>query len=394
VEIKKTVYKGIWLSFAITVLVGVVLLVPKSAWAMPYFEDATVTNDEISLRIRPSDDAGVITMLTKDTRLGVFCEEIDGWYRVIYGNYRGYVATDDVFLPSTDSLSGNVKTDGLSVHMNPASGGKSVGTLDAGYPLKITNIVGSWYKIEATDSEGDAVEGYVPQENVLQAASSEKATMVLQEGMEGTAVAKLQKALAARGFYGFSTSGVFTSNTTRSLKKFQKHADLEQTGIADDETLKILYSNADIHSGAQDLGVNGSVQMASWWDVVQYEFAKGAVATIRDLGTGKTFKVQRYSGHNHADCEPLTAEDTAIMRACYGGSWSWARRPIWVTVGGTTYAASMNGNPHAAHEARISDNGFNGHFCVHFYNSYGHGSNSEDTDHAQAVKDAYYASIY
>ena len=122
-------------------------------------------------------------------------------------------------------------------------------------------------------------------------------------------------------------------------------------------------------------------------------FEKGDVVTIFVVKTGKSFQVQRYSGHNHADVEPLTAEDTAIMKSIYG-SWSWERRAIWVTVHGTTYAASMNGMPHASDEARVSGNDFNGHFCVHFKNSYGHGSAAEDTAHQQMIADAYSSSIY
>ncbi len=388
-------YKGILLMLVAAAAVLAVLVLPAKANAMPYFEDATVMCESLDVHIRASEDSSVITTLENGARIGVFCEEVSGWYRIIYGNYRGYVKKDDIFLPSTDIISGNARTDSLKIRLNPAGGGKTVGTLNAGYPLRITNILGEWYKISADDIDGQAVEGYVPKDAVMQitAEAGEEGAIVLQEGMEGAEVARMQKALTSRGFFGFSADGEFSSETKRSLKKFQKKADLEVTGVADAATLEVLYSDQDIHSFAQDRGVKGSVMISRWWEVVQYEFAKGAVATITDIRTGKQFKVQRYSGNAHADCEPLTAEDTAIMRSIYGGSWSWDRRAIWVTVGSTTYAASMNGYPHAAHETRISDNGFNGHFCVHFKDSYGHGSNSEDPDHAQCVKDAYYESI-
>lgn len=245
----------------------------------------------------------------------------------------------------------------------------------------------------ASGADGTEVEGYVKKEHVNQTASG-KSEMVLEVGMEGAEVLKMQRELYERGFFGYSRNGVFSSSTATSLRRFQKHADLDITGIADQETLDLLYSEADAHSYAQAKGVNGSVLVGRWWETVQFEFAKGEVATIFDVATGKSFKVQRYSGHNHADCEPLSAEDTAIMRDIYGGKWSWARRAIWVTVDGTTYAASMNGNPHGGDEARIDGNGFSGHFCVHFKDSYGHGSGAEDPDHQQMISSAYGASIY
>jgi len=385
--------RGLALSFGITIICLLALILPSTASAMPYFEDATVTTDEIDVMIRPSKDSGVVTTLQNGARIGVFCEEVPGWYRIIYGNYRGYVKAKDIFLPSTDIISGNALVDGLQVRLNPAGGGTTVGEFNAGYPLRITNILGKWYKVEGNSISGEFVEGYVPQENVLQ-TNAEKAEMVLQLGMEGAEVAKMQRALTKRGFYGYYASGEFGKGTKKSLEKFQKRAEIPITGIADKETLDMLYSNEDIHSYAQDAGVKGSVMVSRWWETVRFEFEKGAVATIMDVKTGKKFQVQRYSGNAHADVEPLTQEDTNIFRSCYGGSWSWDRRAIWVTVGGTTYAASMNGFPHASHETRIFDNGFNGHFCVHFKDSYGHGSGAEDPEHQSRINDAYYASIY
>ncbi|MEX1308159.1 MAG: peptidoglycan-binding protein [Eubacteriales bacterium] len=385
-------YKNYFLLVAGLLISLAVLFTPSEAAAMPYFEDATVITDDMQVMIRPWEDSGVVTTLRSGVEIGVFCEEREGWYRIIYGNYRGYAKVDDVFLPSTDILYGNSLVDDLVIKENPSPYGTLMGTLNAGYPLTIEDIEGDYYYVVATDLEGKDVEGYVEKEHVNQTASG-KSEMVLEMGMEGAEVRKMQRKLFERGFYGYSADGVFSKSTKTSLGKFQKHAGLEQTGIADAETLELLYSDQDIHSYAQDRGVNNSVMMASWWDTVQFEFGKGKVATITDVRTGKSFKVQRYSGHNHADCEPLTAEDTAIMRSIYGG-WAWDRRAIWVTIGGTTYAASMNGMPHAADEARISGNGFNGHFCVHFKNSYGHGSAAEDSEHQRMVSSAYASSIY
>jgi len=375
-------------------LLGALFLAsPVKAEAMPYFEDATVITEDMQVMIRPWEDSGVVTTLPSGVEIGVFCEERSGWYRIIYGNYRGYAKVDDVFLPSTDILYGNALVDDLSVRENPSPYGNAQGVLNAGYPLTIEDMEGDFYYVSATDADGKDVEGYVKKEFINQTASG-KSEMVLEIGMEGAEVKKMQRALYERGFYGYSANGVFSRSTASSLKRFQSHADLEKTGVADQATLEKLYSDEDIHSFAQDKGVKGSVMVARWWETAQFEFPKGAVATVYDVKSGKTFKVQRYSGHNHADCEPLTAEDTAIMKEAYGGKWSWDRRAIWVTVNGTTYAASMNGNPHGTSESRIDDNGFYGHFCVHFKDSYGHGSGAEDPKHQQMISSAYAAAIY
>ena len=83
------------------------------------------------------------------------------------------------------------------------------------------------------------------------------------------------------------------------------------------------------------------------------------------------------------DTEPLTAEDTAIMKSIYGGSWSWDRRAILVMYNGHVYAASMNGMNHGT--TTIADNNFDGHFCIHFYNSRTHETDRVDEDHQAAV---------
>lgn len=112
------------------------------------------------------------------------------------------------------------------------------------------------------------------------------------------------------------------------------------------------------------------------WDQVDTLFPVGTVALVRPVGTGLTFKVWRRGGWAHADVEPLKAQDTEVMRQVYG-QWSWARVPIVVEVGGQRIAASMHGMPHG--QQAIKDNGFPGHFCIHFTGSTTHGSSYTST---------------
>ena len=129
-----------------------------------------------------------------------------------------------------------------------------------------------------------------------------------------------------------------------------------------------------------------------WFKEVQYIYEKDDKATVTDLKTGKSFEVKRLYGRNHADSEPLTAEDTKIMKGIYGGSWSWDRRAIIVTVYDKEkkverkIAASMNGMPHGGES--ITNNNFKGQFCIHFKNSRTHSGNRLDSGHQNAVKKA------
>ena len=121
------------------------------------------------------------------------------------------------------------------------------------------------------------------------------------------------------------------------------------------------------------------------WSEVRNILSARSTATITDVATGLTFSVKRRGGTNHADFEPRTAADTAIMKEIYG-SWSWKTRAIIVSINGRDIAASMNGMPHGGQY--INDNNFPGHFCIHFKNSWTHNSNSIHSGHQASVKKA------
>lgn len=122
------------------------------------------------------------------------------------------------------------------------------------------------------------------------------------------------------------------------------------------------------------------------WDEADRDFSMYATARIIDIYTGLSFRVQRREGINHADVQPLTAEDTAIMKEIYGGTWSWERKGIIVETGGRRIAASMNGMPHGA--GRIEGNNFPGHFCIHFLGSTIHPSGMDLRHHREILKAA------
>ena len=131
---------------------------------------------------------------------------------------------------------------------------------------------------------------------------------------------------------------------------------------------------------------------------IQDIFYKGCVAILTDVKTGISFQIRRWSGGVHADVEPLTAADTAAMCRVYGVSKAqdisdknlYQRRPVLITIGTHSYAASIYGVPHNYPQGdTIPDNNFNGQFCVHFVNSRVHASNKVDKDHQIAIMYAY-----
>lgn len=125
-------------------------------------------------------------------------------------------------------------------------------------------------------------------------------------------------------------------------------------------------------------------ELLDWWSEAQYVWPIGVDARITDFYTGVSWNVRRTVGANHADVEPLTVNDANTMKNIWGGSWSWASRPVIVEVKGRKIAASASAMPHDVEY--IKNNGFNGHFDVHFYNSTRHVDGQMDQNHQKNVK--------
>lgn len=114
------------------------------------------------------------------------------------------------------------------------------------------------------------------------------------------------------------------------------------------------------------------------WQMADAQLPKYSKFTVMDVETGKYFQVQRRAGSQHADVQPLTVEDTKIMKKIYNGHWSWKRRAIIIMTGDQWLAASMHGMPHGA---GALSNDFPGHFCIHFLGSTTHKTDKMDLSH-------------
>ncbi|HHU63909.1 MAG TPA: hypothetical protein GXZ32_06890 [Clostridiales bacterium] len=132
-----------------------------------------------------------------------------------------------------------------------------------------------------------------------------------------------------------------------------------------------------------DLAIQKTYGRLLPWEEVKKIFPNMTIARVVDFRTGLSFTVQRRAGSSHADVQPLTAQDTAVMKEIYGGVWSWDRRAIILEVDGYRIASSMTGMPHGC--GKIKDNNFDGHFCIHFLNSTTHTSGNVDKRHLEEI---------
>lgn len=122
------------------------------------------------------------------------------------------------------------------------------------------------------------------------------------------------------------------------------------------------------------------------WNWARWVYNNGSTATVIDFYTEKKFQVRYMGGSNHADSEPLTASDTAVMASLFPSGWSWATRPVLLQVGTITLAASIAGMPHSIDT--IPNNNFSGHFDLYFYNSTSHNTNTIQTNHQENILEA------
>ena len=203
----------------------------------------------------------------------------------------------------------------------------------------------------------------------------------LRKGATGTAVKTLQTNLKKLGFYTAYVDGSFGSTTESAVKAVQKKYGLTADGVAGSATLKKIESAVASASSGKI-----TTERLDWFNGGKNVILNGAVFQIKDVSTGLIFSARRQSGGNHMDAEPLTAEDTAILKKINGGTFSWRRRAVLVKYNGHVYAASIYSEPHGTNT--ILDNNFDGQFCLHFYGSKTHGTDRVDADHQKCVEQA------
>ena len=313
-------------------LVMAILMIPLTAGAS---QTGRVNVSSLILRKSASTDSRALQTLSKNTTVTITGTS-GNWYKVTYGRYTGYVWKDYVTVTGSSSS----HSSSSSSHSSSSSRSSSGSSLES--------------QLKAIGKPSACAPGDV-----------------------GSNVKKLQRCLAACGYYKGDLDGVYGVSTKNAVKKLQKAKHLNQTGIASKQTIAAMFGE----TLPADEGY--VTERLDWFEEGPWTIPKRAVFTVKDCKTGRTFRCQRWSGSNHCDTMPLTKEDTAIMLQLYGGHWSWRRRAVLVLYNGHVYAGSMNGMPHGT--TTIKNNNFPGHFCIHFYGSKTHGSKKVDPTHQNCV---------
>ena len=203
---------------------------------------------------------------------------------------------------------------------------------------------------------------------------------LLKQGDNSEAVKAMQKMLIDLKYLSGKADGVFGTQTFLALKAFQNNNGLLSDGIAGEKTLNMLASPTakpaptvpgstatpkPTASAGGSVPKASEVRYANWYTEIRSRARAYPYATVYDYNTGLSWKVHMFSIGAHADSEPVSATDTAIMVQAFGGKYTWTPKPVWVIMGdGRVYMASTHDNPHGV-EHNTSNN-FPGHLCIHF----------------------------
>ena len=269
----------------------------------------------------------------------------------------------------------------LGYYTGTVDGKYGTGTLAAVTAFQTQNgltsdgVAGSGtYKVLFSDSTKPASSSPTP----APTATPDPSTFTnLKKGSTGEAVQRLQAALASLG-YTVNTDGNYTNATVTAVKQFQQQNGLSVDGIAGPTTQKLLYSGSakgpsestmpDLPDGA-GTGVTpppkSEIQLLHWFNDIKPTLKSKAKFLVYDPATGLSWTLQLLSPGRHADSEPLTATDTAVMFKAFGNQNTWNQKAVYVRLpDGRWTIGSTHNKPHLS--GNIKDNNFNGHLCLHF----------------------------
>ena len=373
-----------------------------------------ISKDNVNLRAsysttsaaKASLDEGEKCRITKKYTVGS-----ETWYYITVSDgkytHAGYVRSDMIELISEneygsgadDSASGDNETLGMirvtgnnvALRNGPGTSYSKSGTASTGDVFYYIDTEDGWFRTKAgywisrdyaKVMSSDEIDDYVGSGS----SSSSGGSGPYKYGSTGSDVLYIQTALKKLGYYNGSLTGHYGNKTTQAVMDFQRDNGLSADGVTGTKTMAAIRdeynkelsggsgSSGGSSSGSSSSGVSlhSTVYDLSWDDYkrayVRAGLSRGNTFKLTDLKTGKTFKVYVQSAGYHADVEPATASDTATMCSIYGVSSaskiSYVRRSMIATIGNYQFACSVYGEAHGSEV--ITNNNYDGQFCVHF----------------------------
>jgi len=361
--------------------VCLMFLLAQTALAAGQFK----TTDGVNFRTGPSTGHTRIRGVAAGTKIEMLEHDPAGWSRIRIDGTDGYIRSDFLQFEVTEGMSVIFETtDGVNFRTGPSTHNISLRVVVAGTQVemlehdpagwskiminKVTGYIRSDYLawVEGTSAipdTGDDTAENTDTDADTDINNSEGAGTDADE--EQSDVIDIRRTVTAVNFRTGSSTSAGRIKLIGAGEDVEVLAD-ESNGwsrvrIGDTEGyIKSELLIAIVHIEP------GDVELLDW-SVAKDVIKTGVPLHIVDVRTGLSFTMQCFSKSGHADVEPLTAADTAVILRSRDGVWAWDPRPVWVTIDGRTIAASLNGVPHDV--STIRNNGMNGHLCLHFNNT-------------------------
>lgn len=367
-----------------------------------------ITKDNVYLRASYSTSSASKASLDEGTRCRITKVYTVGDYKWYYitvtvgkYSYKGYVRSDMIeTISESEYGSGSsdgddhdsetlgmirVTADNVALRLGPGKDYDRAGEADTGDVFYYIDTEDGWFRTKtgywiskdyAKVMDSDEVDDYVGSGSSSGSSSSD----TLKYGSTGSDVGYVQTALKKLGYYDGSITNHYGNLTKQAVMDFQGDHGLSRDGVVGTKTMAAIVAAYSTSSGSAsgNTGVNlhDTVYDLHWYNYKAVYNAVGIVRgktfTLTDLKTGKSFNVYVQSTGQHADVEPATANDTAIMCSIYGVSKAedinYVRRAMIATVGNYQFACSMYGEAHGS-EVIGAENNYDGQFCIHFRQS-------------------------
>jgi len=388
------------------------------------------TIGSVNLRQSATTSSSVIRLLPKDTSVDVLSTEGE-WSRVSHNGTIGFIKSELLTAGATSqTVIATLKTIGnVNLREGPNTNTRLIRTLPVGTSVDVLSREGEWSRVNQSGTIG-FIKSDLLTAGTVQASTTLKtigsvnlrsgastSSSIIRTLQPDTAVEVLSTENGWSRVMHNNTNGFISAELLSVAGAAQRViATVKTTGeinirngpslsasvirLLPKNTTVEIYENesngwsrvrAGGHTGymkSELLGINPAVEFLEWSEVKNIIPLQTNLRVV-DVRTGISFNLRVFSRSVHADVEPPTRDDTDAILRTRNGVWSFAARPVWVTIGDRTIAASMNGQPHDV--STIRDNGIDGHFCLWFKGSASNTSNSAayHRDMTSAIQEAY-----
>lgn len=286
-----------------------------------------------------------------------------------------------------ESVKATVSSSSAKVYRKASSSSDHV-SVKKGAQVTVTAVKGNWAKVKANGKTG-----YMPTKYLSKASSSKKSASSSKKAANRTGayvskdtyIYKSASASSAKRSIGTNTK-VYVVGKSGSYYKVQ-NASGSATGYVRTNCVSKSKVSAKKASKSSSKSWKSQVVKMDWFGEGKNVLRKGAYGTIYDIDTGIELKIKRMGGHYHADVEPATAADTAKLLRVAKGKFSWKSHAVILNAGGKYVACGINTEPHG--DQTITNNNYDGQFCLHMSGSWTHASSVENKYHQQSINRAY-----